>query len=514
MARFTHRHVDLDPPVDEAPSPPVVPTPPSSTTPEETLPPTEMPSTSTVPSISALGSTFIDTTQAPVSSLGQTPVEQGGQGAASINQNANDLTTVHNSLLAQVNAGQFSGAALGHVQAVLSDINTAISTANATANGGGAFGSVAAAEQALRASHLDVINTVNAVRTDAALSALAATAPAPEAVPEGTTAANAPHANLAEIGVIFSDAASEILGGVTDANRQQITDDINAVVTDMEALMDANPQMFDGLTGVHADAVVRQLQLELTYINDPDISPDAAHAATDNILDIINIIQGDANLADMTTQGGISGFSPLPDAENAAPKFLDNDAQTVFVANFIAQSNSLGQQALDLVGSGDTQAIAALIGDLKAFEKSVTDSGAVHGSNALLGATGALSGEIAAIIKGLQTGDATLVTAAADQMHGNAADAGDHNVPVIGGTYNTQGMTVAEVLGAPVAETATVAETPAAPAADPALPNAAAPTLSAEPGAVTTADLAASVGVDHYHSPAPELAHHLYHTWG
>ncbi len=282
-----------------------------------------MPSPSTVPSISALGSTFIDTTPAPVSSLGQTPVEQGGQGPASINQNANDLTTVHNSLLAQVNAGQFSGAALGHVQAVLSDINTAISTANATANGAGAFGSVAAAEQALRASDLDVINTVNAVKTDAALSALAATAPAaaPETLSEETTAANAPHANLAEIGVIFNDAASEILGGVTDANRQQITDDINAVITDMEALMDANPQMFDGLTGVHADAVVRQLQLELTYINDPGISPDAAHASVDNILDIINIIQGDANLADMATQGGISGFSPFPDAENVTPKY-------------------------------------------------------------------------------------------------------------------------------------------------------------------------------------------------
>ena len=514
MARFTDRHADLDQPVDATPSPPIAPAPPSATTPEEAPPPTEMTSPSTAPSISALGSTFIDTTQAPVSIQGPTPVEQSGQGPASINQNASDLTTVHNSLLAQVSAGQFSGAALGHVQAILSDINTAISTANASANASSAFGSVAAAEQALRASHLDVINTVNEVKTDAALSALAATAPAPapEVLPEGTTAANAPHANLAEIGVIFNDAASEILGGVTDANRQQITDDINAVITDMQALMDANPKMFDGLTGAHADAVVRQLQLELTYINDPNISPDAAHASVDNILDIINIIQGDPNLAGMATQGGVSGFSPFPDAEGATPKFLDNDVQTVFVANFIAQSNSLGKQALDLVGSGDTQAVAALIGDLKAFEKSVADSGAVHGSNALLGATGALSGEIAAIIKGLQTGDATLVTTATDQMHGNAADAGDHNVPVIGGTYNTAGVTVAEVLG--VAEPTTVAETPAVPAADPALPDAVAPTLSAEPGVVTTADLAAPVAVDHDHSPAPELAHHLYHTWG
>ena len=215
----------------------------------------------------------------------------------------------------------------------------------------------------------------------------------------------------------------------------------------MEALISANPQLFEGLTGEHADAVVRQLQLELTYINDPNISPDAARASVDNILDIIDIIQGDANLADMATQGGISGFSPLPDAANPAPTHLENDVQTVFAANFIAQSNSLGQQAIDLVGSGDTKAIAALIGDLKAFEKFVADFDAAQGGNALLDATGALGAEVAAMIKGLQTGDATLVTAAADQMHGNAADVGGNNVPVTGGTYNTDGVTVAEVLG-------------------------------------------------------------------
>ena len=60
----------------------------------------------------------------------QSPVEESSQGLGSINHNTNDLTMAHNGLLAQVNAGQFSGAALGHVQAILSDINTAISVAN------------------------------------------------------------------------------------------------------------------------------------------------------------------------------------------------------------------------------------------------------------------------------------------------------------------------------------------------------------------------------------------------
>lgn len=499
MARFTHRHVDFDPPVDEAPSPPVAPAPPSTTPLEETPPPTDTPSPSPsiVPSSPGLGATLNNATSSPVSSLGQNPVAESGQGLGSISHNTNDLTMVQNGLLAQVNAGQFSGAALGHVQAILSDINTAISAANALANGVGALGGAANAEQALRASHLDIINTV---KTDPALSNLAANGPAtlPATLPEGTTAANAPHANLAEIGVIFNDAADKILGGVNDGNRQEITDDINAVITDMEALMSANPQLFSGLTGIHADAVVRQLQLELTYINDPSISPDAGHASADNILDIIDIIQGDANLADMATQGGISGFSPLPDAANPTPIHLDNEAQTVFLANFIAYSNSFGQEAIDLVGSGDTKAIATLIDNLKAFEKYVTDFGAAQGGNEPLGA------EIAAMIKGLQTGDATLVTAAADQMHDNAADAGDHNVPATGGTYNTNGVTVAGVLGTPVAETPPAA---AVAAADPA-PHA----TSAEPVTVATADITAGLA-DHDHSPAPELQH-LHHMWG
>ena len=508
MARFTlkgdQRHVDLDQPIDEAPSPPVAPAPPSATPPEEAPPLVDTPSPSTAPTFSGLGTTFNNAIQAPVSSLPQTPVDQGTQGTGSVNNFANELTTVHNSVLAEVSKGQLSAVALGHVQAILSDINTAISTANATANSAVAAGNAAVAEQSLRASNLEIVNTVNTVKTDVALTNLALAS-----APDTSPAADAPHANLAEIGAIFNDAADKILSGVNDANRAEITDDLNAVITDMEALISANPKMFEGLTGEHADAVVRQLQLELTYINDPNISPEAARASVDNILDIIDIIQGDPKLADMATQNGISGFSPVPGAANPAPTHLDNDVQTVFAAGFIAQSNSLGQQAIDLVGSGDTKAIAALIADLKAFEKFVADFDAAQGGNALLDATGALGAEVAAMIKGLQTGDANLVTAAADQMHGNAADVGGGNVSVIAGHHNTDGVTVAEVLA-----TVPAVEAPAtAVAPEPAPAHAAAPAISVEPVTLATADV--TVGVeDHTSSGMPDLAHHLHHTWG
>ncbi|NOJ42558.1 hypothetical protein [Bradyrhizobium australiense] len=536
MAHFAHRghhqhHVNLDPPIDEAPSPPVVPAPPSTTPPEEIPSPAETPSPTTAPTFSDLGATFNDATRALVGGLWQNVVEEGGQGLGSVGRYTSDLTTVQNGLLAEVNAGQFTGATLGHVQAILSDINTAISAANASVNGGGTFGSVAAAEQALRASHLDIINNV---KTDPTLTDLATQngangfAEVPRALPDGTTAATAPHANLAEIGAIFNDAANQILGGVNEGNKAQITDDINAVITDMQALMTTNPNLFGGLTGVHADAIVRQLQLELTYINEAGISPDAGRASNDNILDIIDIVQGDTNLANMATQGGISGFSPFPDAANPTPKYIDNEAQTAFWANFIAQSNSLGQQAINLVGSHDTQAIGTLITDLRTFEKNVTDFDAAQGGifearfdNELLGATSTLGAEVDAMIKGLQSGNAALVAAAADQMHANSADVGGNNIPVTGGTYNPDGLTVAEVLGTPVAA-APAAETPAptaatatpvVPQADAAAQAAAAPVVHDAPAVLAAHDVVTPTA-DHDHSGMPELAHHLHHTWG
>ena len=66
-----------------------------------------------------------------------------------------------------------------------------------------------------------------------------------------------------------------------------------------------------GLTGVHADTVVRQLELEKQYIAQAGVTPDAGRASNDNLLDIIDIVQGDTNLANMANQNGVSGFTPF-----------------------------------------------------------------------------------------------------------------------------------------------------------------------------------------------------------
>jgi len=506
MARFTlwgdQRNVDLEQPVDEAPNSPADRAPPSATPPEDAPPIIDTPSPSTAPTFSGLGTTFSNSVQTPASSLPQTPVDQGSLATGSVNNAASELTTVHNSLLAEVGKGLFSGAALGHVQAILSNISTAISTANATPTNIAAISNVAAAEQSVRASNLDITNTVNAVKAEVALTNLAA-ASAPNVVPEPPEPPS-----LAKIGEMFNDVANDILGGVNDDNRADITEDLNTVIKDLQTLISAKPELFEGAAGEHANEVVQQLQLELTYINDPDISPDAARASVDNILDIIQIVQSDPKLAEMATQDGVSGFAPIPGAAVPAQAQIESDVQTVFTANFIAQSNSLGQQAIDLVGSGDTKAIAALIDDLKAFEKFVTDFDTAQGGDALLQASGALGAEVSAIIKGLQTGDATLVTAAATQMHGNAADVGVGNAPITGGTYNANGATIAEVLGiTPAAEPpATVIATEPDPALD--VP----PPVGAETVMLAATDVIIAID-DHDNPGMPDLAQQLHQTW-
>jgi hypothetical protein len=110
-----------------------------------------------------------------------------------------------------------------------------------------------------------------------------------------------------------------------------------------------------------------------------------------------------------------------------------------------------------------------------------------------------------------------LVGAAAEQMHANSADVGGNNIPVNGGTYNADGLTVADVLstaGAPAP--AAVAAVVPAPAAAPTV--AAAPTTPAAAPAATLADAGTHdvdpTTVDIHHSEIGDGGHHFHHMWG
>src|SRR5438105_14426255 len=177
----------------------------------------------------------------------------------------------------------------------------------------------------------------------------------------------------------------------------------------------------------------------------------------------------------MASANGVTGWTPAPFTDVVPTPYQDNAAQTNFWADFIASSNTLGAQAEQLVAHGSTAEIKAFIHTLQGFEQNVTNFDAAQGGifqarfdNELLGKDSTVGADVAAMIKGLQTHNAALVTAAADGFHANAADVSGNNVPLNGGTYNTAGQTVAEALSTatgPLPPASVTPLTPAAPAA-------------------------------------------------
>ncbi|MEP6839613.1 MAG: hypothetical protein ABJA75_16270 [Bradyrhizobium sp.] len=455
---------------------------------------------------------FNDATRILEGGLWHNNVSVGNQGHGTDGRYVADLQAVQTGLTADVAAGDFTGDQLTHVNTVLADIQTALAAVP------GAVNNDAAAEATLRTAHLDIINTIE---NDPILQALSIKDDNPGfnfAPPELATPlnANTPHATFAELGAIFDDAQSKSLGGINADNIAAIQADLQTVHDGLLTLMQDHPQMFGGATGIHASTIVDQINLQLTnFDHQYGFNPDAAKATNDNLLDIAEIVAGDDNLANMASANGVHGWTPAPFTDVVPTPYQDNAAQTNFWADFIASGNSLGAQAEQLVATGDAQAIGAFIQTLQGWQTNVTNFDAAQGGvfearfdNELLGKDSTVGADVAAMIQGLQTHNAALVTAAAEGFHDNAADVSGNNVPLNGGTYNADGLTVADVLSTANAPPPPAPVTPLTPAAP------AAPPVAALPAVAGAGDGACGGSHDHQHVAMPELAHQLHHMWG
>jgi hypothetical protein len=102
-------------------------------------------------------------------------------------------------------------------------------------------------------------------------------------------------------------------------------------------------------------------------------------------------------------------------------------------------------------------------------------------------------------------------------MHANSADVGGNNIPVTGGAYNADGLTVADVLSTAVATPlpAVVAAAAAAPAAAAAQPAATASTTPAPAApASDSADDNAGAHVEHAAFHHHQMDAHVFaHMW-
>jgi len=199
-----------------------------------------------------ISESFNDATRALAGGLWQTANEEGGQGLGSVNRYVEDLTAVQD----QLNHNQFQDPiTVMNVQIILADISTALNNAPAAANGD------ALAEAALRTAHLDVLNVV---ANDDNLAGFLA---APSGVANGTDVKFDPHATFADVGAIFNDFANKSLGGINADNHDVLLNEANVMFKDLEHMVNQTGGQFDGLTNVHARALLYQMDLERDYIN-------------------------------------------------------------------------------------------------------------------------------------------------------------------------------------------------------------------------------------------------------
>jgi hypothetical protein len=376
-------------------------------------------------------------------------------------------------------------AALTSVQASLNDMITQ------APNALGTTGTAVAAQAAL---HADQASITHAIAQDTGLST--ALGNASYTGNEGATdvgfqqtvvgsdnhaaltAATTAGASLATIGTVFNAAANIAEGGLNSANMAEFTQDFQAVATGVQNILNSPTQLAAieagetataaALTTVHLQTIENQAQWQVGHIAQEFATnpSSAARDTSDNVLDMIDIIQNDANLnmnaGGNGTAAATGGFAELPGfLTGTVTPFVDNQAQTNFWAQFLSEANVINNQLNGVVNGTGTASVASLITEIQNYNSFGASFAASQTGEPVFEARfgneltqGTLAADSAAAVHGLtgiMNGD-TGAALAADQAQilaagqGFAADANDvsgNNRPSGGGTYVGTATTVA-----------------------------------------------------------------------
>jgi trimeric autotransporter adhesin len=317
-------------------------------------------------------------------------------------------------------------------------------------------------------------------------------------------------ASLNDIGAVFNAAANLATGGLNTSNLAEFNTDMKAVAAGLQnfinngglAEIQANSaaehalaqaegisdSAAQALTGIHLQTALNQIELQIndfdaTYAANPNV---AARATSDNLLDIIDIIQNDQALAKSagnptaTAADFAAGtFVPSHDGgfasqagflEGTITHFQDNQAQTDFWSAFIAGANNINN-ALTAEANGtahlDSAGLNALIQQVQGYEQLGASfdgaQGGVFGArfdNELLGGTLKTDTNTAlqALHDILNNGgtvsatDAAQLVAAGDGFVGDAQDVSGNNIPNGGGSYVGTATTVADATTTHIAD--------------------------------------------------------------
>ena len=343
--------------------------------------------------------------------------------------------------------------------------------------------------------------------TPAALSAAEGTATAPP--------------TLADVGAVFNAANDLSAGGLNATNLTEFNTDMQAVVTGLTnivnnptalASIEANEQagtspqgqaltaqQEQALTTVHLETLLNQAELQVDkfdgmYATNPN---DAARSTNDNMLDMVDIVNNDAALAaaagdvsvanngaqpNQTFGASTGGFGEFPGYLNGVGgvndhggtilQYQDNQAQTNFWSQFIAEANQLNN-TLDGIANGTVQPTTSEIQSLITQVNNYNEFGAtfdgsqggVFGDrfdNELLSGTlktdsaNAIAGLQSVEANGLNATNAAQLVAAGVGFVADANDVSGNNLPTGGGAYVGSATTVP---GATTTAAATVGTT-------------------------------------------------------
>jgi trimeric autotransporter adhesin len=304
--------------------------------------------------------------------------------------------------------------------------------------------------------------------------------------PAALAAATAPGASLASIGQVFNAATALAVGGLNHTNLNEFNNDMVAVSKGLTQIVNDPAQLAQietgeaavqaALTTIHLETVLNQVNLQVNrfdpmYATKPNI---AARSTNDNTLDIIDIVQNDANLNTAAggngSPGSTGGFAELPAYLNGPGginahggtilQYQDNQAQTNFWAAFLAEGNTINNQLQAVAAGQETPAqIQQLITDIQNYQSFGANfakaQGGVFGArfdnellsgtlltdtnNAVHGLTGIAKGDTGAAL----AADQAQILAAGMGFVADAADVSGNNIPVGGGTFVGTATTVA-----------------------------------------------------------------------
>ena len=438
------------------------------------------------------GATFNDSTRLLDGGLWSTPNDNHNQ-PAYLGMYTSDLHAVLNDIsgmLATPGSVTLGGAAYaltatdtttltqveGQIQSLISDAPLSIGTSAAAI----------ATQTAMHSLQTSILNEIQgdtglatALGGHAFMTGTGATNVGFQQLPTGTdtaadlTAATATGAHLSAAGNVFNAAADLAVGGLNTSNLGEFAADIQAVATGVQNILNSPTQLTAletgetgqaaALTTVHLQTVENELQLQLNTVNplyatNPNV---AARETNDNLLDIIDIVQTDAALnkdaGGAGTPATTGGFAEQPSyLKGTITHFQDNQAETNFWANFITEANVLGAQTVNVtnqIAAGTLSATSAtatqLISEIQtyeqhsaAFDQSVGGVFSARFDNELL--NGTLQADSAAAINAIQTAGTnptaavSQAAAAAQGFIADAADVSGNNIPVGGGTFNSQ----------------------------------------------------------------------------